>query len=157
MPKKKYGDTIEAQVKTLARAGDSERTIAKQFGIPKSSVHKILQRPSTPAVQEQEARTSTEFAGKLKKTSNMLLKEIMENPNKMKDAKIKDLMISLGISLEKQLLLEGGATEIIGIMGLVGKTDGDLDKILKGEVEIIDPLTSGNKRKDQGQYRETKH
>lgn len=138
MPVKKYGDQIEAQVKVLARSGDSERTIAKQLGIPKSSVHKILNRPGNPEVEQIEAQTSSEFAKKLKKTSNLLLKEMLGNPDKIKNAKAKDLMVCLGISIEKQLLLEGGATEIIGIMGLVGKTDQELDKIMKGEVEVTD-------------------
>lgn len=150
MAKKIYGDTIEAQVKTLAKSGDSERAIAKQFGIPKSSVHKILNRPGNPEVQEIEAQTSADFAKKLRKGTNLLLKEILENPDKIKNAKIKDLYVCLGISVEKQLLLAGGATEIIGIMGLIGKRDDELDKIMRGEVEIADG-------QDEAQQPETKH
>lgn len=136
MPVRKYKDDVEAGVKVMARSGESERSISKKLDIPKSSVHKILLRPDTPGVAGKVAKTTRHVIKDLDEIRDILAAEMKTKD--LSKSNIQQLATSMAIAIDKSRLLSGEATELIGIMGLVGKTDQELDKIMKGEVQVTD-------------------
>lgn len=118
MAKKKYGDTIEAQVKTLARGGRTQREISAQTGICKSSVHKILHRPDTAQVVGTLARlpkpkTARQLAKELQRVTDLLhqnnLKRKIKRRNRLSHVYgiTDEIHYKIGIAFNVQKRLAG--------------------------------------------------
>ena len=134
---KKWTEADAVKVQVLTRL-HSERTTEKITGIPQPTVNRLKNRVLSPNVSESIKNSNESVAKALSGIRTKLIGEL----SKVKEARnandYKALATSMGIITDKILLLTGGPTEIIGIMGLVDRPDNELDQILHGNVEIAD-------------------
>lgn len=97
------------QIKAMTIAGMTQRAISAQLQIGKTTVQNIIKREFTP---EQIASFQKAEASVLAEKRAMILNSI--DPDEIKAAPLMVKASSYGIFFDKQQLIEGKATSIVG-------------------------------------------
>jgi hypothetical protein len=90
--------------------GNRQRT-ARQLGIPRKTLATWASGAVHPAVADLRHQKKRELADGLEQVAYLLLDAI---PGKLEGANLQDLAISLGILVDKMLLLRGGSARCRG-------------------------------------------
>lgn len=115
-----------AKAKALLEAGASYRKVAAETGLSDWTITRLkrgVYDNKIPASYLEQARAS--LSSKLTLVASLALDEIVENPDKLRQASAKDLMTTAAIAIDKQELLEGRPTARVD--HLVNLSEEELD------------------------------
>lgn len=142
-PQHKKLNKSSLAMKVLAKAmqsmGMSTREISNKLNISNGWVSEITRASTDQVENELVTVLKKSMSGKLAMINSSIMERLLDGGTEGETAEMRDMMVSLGIGIEKQRLIDGDSTSnVFNILQLQNQVDAQFTKAI--EAETVEPI-----------------